>query len=447
MRSLVSVVLVCVFAAVPAPASSSGELSATAWNDTTLSAGFGQGGVVRLPGWTSILNTVELPDGGLLLRVQHATSGGVTDLDGMVRLRADGSLDTTFGATGPSPGSVVVPSGTPAAIFVRANGRILLNGGSVRQYLANGDLDMSFGTGGSFNMVSGPTFELDDGTLMVTIVNDVSSGGLGLLHLDGNGVAIPGGLTFTYLTVNAPQAVHLPSGGWRLISAGRSGGDLSETYARVIALTATGAIDTTFGGGDGVAVLGAQAFGPAVMGSPMPDGRLVVGVSSGPSGPYSLLRLLPNGELDASFGVDGLELRPWQAFGGSLTSLAVDGDGSLTLGVWYRWDHPPIPYLATIVRTLPDGDVDRSIQPRGWTPGSVWLAELGVAGLSIGGNVTAASGGAVLVSTTQLDPTLSAPGVAQLTRLQLPPHGRVAAIPGPAVALAPAVRLMNAHKV
>ena len=445
VRGLVSVVLVCVLAAIPAPASSSGELSATAWNDTTLSAGFGQGGVVRLPGWTSILDTVELSDGGLLLRVQHASSFGVVDLDGMVRLRANGSLDPSFGATGPTPGSVVVPPGTPATIFVRANGKILLSGGSVRQYLANGDLDTSFGSGGSFNMSSGPTFELDDGSLMVTIVNDVSFGGLGLLHLDGNGVAIPGGMTFTHLAVSAPVAVHLPSGGWRLVSVGRSGGDLSESYARVIALTATGAVDTTFGGGDGVAILGVQAFGPAAVASLMPDERLVIGVNSPSSN--SLVRIAPNGDFDASFGSGGVELRPWQSTGGTLTSLSADGDGSLTLGVWYRWDHPPNPYLATVVRTLPDGDIDRGFQPRGWTPGSVWLAELGVAGFSIGGKVTAVSGGAVVVSTTQHDPTLSAPGVAQLTRLQLPPHGQVPSVMGPADALAPAVRLRNSQHI
>lgn len=434
--------------AVPGSAHSTGELSATAWNDTTLSAGFGQGGVVRLAGWTRILDTVELPDGGLLLRVQHAAYSGVTDLDGMVRLRADGSLDPSFGATGPSPGSVVVPAGTPATIFVRANGRILLTGGAVRQYLANGDLDTSFGSGGSFNLVSGPTFELDDGSLMVTILNDVSFGGLGLQHLDGNGGPIPGGLTFTYLTVNAPQAVHLSSGGWRLISAGRSGGDLSDSYARVIAPTATGVVDTTYGGGDGVAVLGAQAFGPVVMGSVMPDGRLVVGVSSADwSTAYVLARLLPNGDFDTSFGSGGLQQSPWSSFRGTLTSMAADGDGSLTLGVWYRWDHPPNPYLSTIVRTLPNGEVDQSFQPHGWTPGSVWLAELGVAGFSVGGSVTAVSGGAVVVSTTQYDPTLSAPGVAQLTRLQLPPHGQVPTVTAPADALAPAVRLRNAHRV
>jgi hypothetical protein len=288
---------------------------------------------------------------------------------------------------------------------------------------------------------------LDDGSVIVTILNIVSAGGLGLLHLDANGAAVPAGLTFTNLTVSGPVPVRLASGDWRLISGGRSSSDLSERFSRVIGLTASGAVDTGFGGGDGVVVLtfDASAYSAVVGVSLMTDQRLVVGLVAG--GSYALTRLSLNGDVDTSFGAGGVEAGPWRTYGGTLTSLAVDSDGSLTLGITGRLDHAPLTYNSTVLRTLPHGDVDQTFQPHGWTPGSVWLSELGVSGLSVGGSVTALSGGAVLVSTTHYDPDFNAPAVAQLTRLQLPPHGSVGTIPLPAGALTPAVRLGNARHI
>ena len=441
MRSLASAILGCALAAVPAPGHSSGEVSATAWNDTTLSAGFGQGGIVRLTGWTSVLDTVELSDGGLLVRVQHMANGGIVDLDGVVRLRADGSLDTSFGATGPNPGSIAVPAGSGKSVLPRTNGSFLLSDGVVRQYTAAGDVDLAFGVRGTTNTFSGAVFELDDGSLMLSNVLYTFA----LYRYSTDGVAIPGYSLDTSLPSRVIAPVRMVDGGWRVAVAGDHpfGGPPSSN---VVSLTADGSLDLSFGGGDGIAELADDSYadiGPRVLLDALPDGRLATSFNTTGS-TFSIVRLTATGELDVSVEPSGRRF-----YNGELMSLDLDSDGTMTLGVTQRFDRPTNqnPYLATVMRAAVWGDPDVNFNRYGWTPGSVWLAELGVAGFSLGGTLTSVRGGAVIVSTTQYDPTLSTPGIAQLTRLQLPPHGQVPSVAGPATALAPAFRLRNAQHI
>lgn len=439
MRGLVSAVLVCALASIPAPASSSGDLIATAWNDTTLSAGFGQGGIVRLTGWTSVLDTVELSDGGLLVRVQHMANGGIVDLDGVVRLRTDGSLDTTFGAAGPNPGSIVVPAFTGKLVLLRANGSFLLSDGVVRQYTSGGDVDSAFGVGGTINTVSGEVFELDDGSLMLS--NVIST--FALHRYTSNGVPIPSYSFETSLPSRVIAPVRMVDGGWRVAVAGDSP-FAGPPSSNVVSLKADGSLDLSFGGGDGIAELEDVSYaniGPQVLLDALPDGRLAASFNATGS-TFSIVRLTATGDLDVSIEPSGRRF-----YDGELMSLDLDSDGTMTLGVTMRYDHPAAPYGTTVMRTAEWGDPDVDFNRNGWTPGSVWLTELGVAGSSLGGAVTAVRGGAVIVTTIQFDPDFTAPGVAQLTRLQLPPHGQVSSVTGPAVALAPAVRLRNAQHI
>jgi uncharacterized delta-60 repeat protein len=73
---------------------------------------------------------------------------GINGSNGMiVRLNADGSIDTTFGSGG-------TVNGAPAlSIALQADGRIVALGATtLARYLSNGQPDTSFGTGGSVNI-------------------------------------------------------------------------------------------------------------------------------------------------------------------------------------------------------------------------------------------------------------------------------------------------------
>ena len=437
MRSLVSAVLVCALAAVPAPASSSGESSAVPPTDARLILEFGDQGIARLFGWTAVRSAAELPDGRLLVHVHHLDSGNrFVDRVGLVRLLANGLPDTSFGANGPTPGSVVLPAETGATMLLRSNGKILFSDGLVRQYTADGYLDVSFGEAGSINAISGAVFELDDGSLMLT-----PTSWFVLSRYTSDGVAVPGSEVSTNLPSSRIAPVRMADGSWRVATTGPDG-------SSVVALTENATLDLSFGGGDGIVefadVTAPFRIGPRVMAAALPDGRLVVSFDD-PDASIRLVRLTATGEADATFGTAGRAFLP---FVGALMSIDVDDDGSMTLGMNYQSDDPRSPLLSTVVRALPTGDLDTSFRPTGWIPGSAGLAELGVVGYSVGGSLAFLHDDSLMVATAQYGtfPFYLVYGVAQLTKLELPPRTRIVTVAQPARALTPAVRLMNAHR-
>lgn len=115
---MVSAVLVCALVSSPATASSSGGSGTAPPTDARVIEEFGSDGIVQLLGWTAVRSVAELPDGRLLLYVHHNVvcvfapcfGPGAVDRVGLVRLLANGLLDASFGAGGPTPGSIELPS-------------------------------------------------------------------------------------------------------------------------------------------------------------------------------------------------------------------------------------------------------------------------------------------------------------------------------------------------
>lgn len=443
---MVSAVLVCALVSSPATASSSGGSGTAPPTDARVIEEFGSDGIVQLLGWTAVRSVAELPDGRLLLYVHHNVvcviapcfGPGAVDRVGLVRLLANGLLDASFGAGGPTPGSIELPIGTGETMMLRSNGKILFTDGFVAQYTSDGEVDQSFGDGGYIRgPFGGGSFELDDGSLMLSM----GSGGFALGRYTTDGIRIPGTEVSTNLPSSRIAPVRMVDGSWRVATTGDDG-------SSVVALTANATLDLSFGGGDGIVEFpdATEPFriGPRVMAAALPDGRLVVAFDD-PGASISLLRLTANGDADATFGTAGRRFLP---FVGDLMSIDVDDDGSMTLGVNYQSDDPKSPLLSTVVRTRPTGELDTSFRPTGWTPGSVGLAELGVVGYSFGGSLTILHDDSLVVATAQYGvfPFYLVHGVAQLTKLELPPRTRIVTVTQPARALTPAVRLMNAHQ-
>jgi uncharacterized delta-60 repeat protein/uncharacterized repeat protein (TIGR01451 family) len=105
------------------------------------------------------------PDGRIIASGRAAVNGSITQLAALVRLNSNGTLDTSFGSGGKV--ATAVNSNDVqffADVAVQANGRIVACGGAdmnaargmmnlaavVARYNADGSLDASFGTGGSF---------------------------------------------------------------------------------------------------------------------------------------------------------------------------------------------------------------------------------------------------------------------------------------------------------
>ena len=302
--------------------------------DGMLDPSFGNGGLVTTdfgPGGVSYdgaASLVVLPDGRA---VAAGRAGDIKPPAAMAAARylSSGALDTTFsgdglvtlGPTGCSTG-FGGPGYGAAAALLQPDGRLVLVGLCsnfgpplvpvfwVVRLNVDGSLDPSFGTGGQVYLpFSGPRFNVSY---------------TGLLQPDG-----------------------------RIVTVGQ--GEMAVMAAR---FNPDGSLDPTFGTGGQATVPLANDF---VVGgaAPQPDGKLVIAGrygSSAATGDFGLVRLLPNGAPDPSFDGDGLVTSD---FGGPETghSVIVLGDGRLVLG-GYRGASPATD--PALVRYLPDGALDKS---------------------------------------------------------------------------------------
>jgi uncharacterized delta-60 repeat protein len=284
--------------------------------DGSLDTAFGGDGIVATPIGTGpasdIANSVALqPDGKILV-------AGISGSDfGIARYNLDGSLDPTFGGDG----IVTTPIG-PAfsrdealSVTVQSDGKIVVAGSAqnstsfpppsslqamdiaVVRYNADGSLDTSFGGGDGML-----TTEIGTGVL-ADVAHDV------LVQSDG-GIVIAGYTASTSI----PNMI---------------------TDFALVRYTASGELDTTFGG-DGIVT---TPIGPATSADQarsilqQPDGRIVVvgysGPASGGSTDFTLARYNTDGTLDATFGTGGILVHSVSVGLDQATGVVRQDDGKL----------------------------------------------------------------------------------------------------------------------
>ena len=126
--------------------------------DGSLDSGFGSGGTLYIGEVGEVLSLALQPDGRIVLAIQHSDNGNLAF--GLVRLQADGSVDTGFGAAGLAFAHLGPGRDSPAALALQADGRIVVAGltaesngalnWGVARFEATGTLDTSFGSGGFY---------------------------------------------------------------------------------------------------------------------------------------------------------------------------------------------------------------------------------------------------------------------------------------------------------
>ena len=322
--------------------------------DGTLDTSFGDNGLVslRFTGDTQIAAVRLLPDGKLLVAGTVYGNGGF-----VARLTADGSLDASFGTGGTTRNA----AGTVQDMIVLPDGSLLVTGlthapsyttgdwdsyGAAVRLKADGSLDPSFGTGGSVSANQG-TYNQYLGRLIQvspTKVLAVTSVGLAAIDLSAGTI----GPRIVLNSLSPTQMLSITGG--KVMAIGQYyNNSTGQTYAAMFRLTGSGALDTTFGQ-NGTLQLAQNSFGVSYTATsfvPLADGSYHVWVSAvgGPASP-TLLHVSADGSIDQTFNQTGSFTDPITAsLGYGATSPVVktvlDSQGRMITAMVDRYGPSP----------------------------------------------------------------------------------------------------------
>lgn len=287
-------------------------------SDGSLDASFGTGGIVKSS--AGVPHAVALDAKGNIV-VAGQFNGGVM----VARFLPTGAPDTSFGGDGVVTTDFTSESDRAVAVAIDGSGRIVIAGGAsfshvlVARYLENGDLDTSFGGG--------------DGYFAETM-NDPTTGfrfsGIADMALDANE---------------------------RIVAVG--GGFVAMRF------TASGALDTSFGGGDGIVGHRVESDDTASAVAIDSSGRILVAGSTGSNASETVsafdvgvVRYSESGTLDTAFG-DGESMAVAPDMGGyeSAQGIAVDANGRIVTG-GATYDGSTSDFF--VARFLPSGRISGS---------------------------------------------------------------------------------------
>jgi uncharacterized delta-60 repeat protein len=263
----------------------------------------------------------------------------------VVRMLPDGRLDTSFSGDGIA--SVAYNDGGAQSLAIQPDGKILVGGGpnfTVTRFDEHGILDPSFGSGGKATFVA----------------STKKTGGSRLWSLALQRVA------------SAPLEDRIVIGGWSSDSANGS------TYFSFMRLRSNGAVDTSFGSNGKTNTsfygLGDQVRSIAIDTSNRIVAAGITRINSCTATDFGIARLTENGQLDPSFGTGGKAALDLYNDENSVYALAVQPDGKPIVGGNARVlasDPVNRRYYFTLVRFDTAGNLDASFGPGTAGPGVV----------------------------------------------------------------------------
>jgi uncharacterized delta-60 repeat protein len=307
--------------------------------------------------WADVAAT---PDGGSVVVGTTSTTFGQPLTIGIAKLRSDGSFDPAFSGDG----KLILSRGIGAyayAVAAQPDGKIVISGthdeGGV-EYLdvvrvnANGTLDSSFGAGGfrsiTFNTPLEEGYDVavgPDGKIVAAgyagtyipqngnqpafadydiVVVRLNSNGVPDTTFSGDGIAKP-----TSGTSDEAQAVAIQPDG-KIVVAGAHSDEMTATR-----FNSDGTLDSDFGtGGQATPDFPnnpeSEAYGIALQ----PDGNIVLAgyVTKSGKSDVAIARLDPTGALDPTFSDDGEVVSDLGASREQAFSAAIQANGKVVVG-------------------------------------------------------------------------------------------------------------------
>lgn len=351
-----------------------GALDPTFGNDGTV--------VTDLSESNDYARSVTLQEDGKII-IGGYTSDGIKDFFCLVRYNNDGTLDEEFGESGSVTTSF--PSTSVGAIVqLQTDGKILLGGHTwdgaanafaLARYTTEGVLDDSFGNDGLVtasvddkNVVARAMVIQPDGKIVLAgqayvLTTDADDFALARFMPDGtidltfgnDGWQIHGFGAFTQDWANSLVI----QGDNKLVAAG-----FSSSLVALARYTTTGELDDSFGE-QGLAV---YRVPNATQGNIndlalTPEGQLIAAISAIDTfSNFHLARFMPDGSIDSNFGNEGWIRNRLSAANDGTTSLHLQPDGKILSG-GFALDNGQANF--TLLRYLPNGNLDTEFGQNG----------------------------------------------------------------------------------
>jgi uncharacterized delta-60 repeat protein len=345
----------------------------------TLDPTFGDGGMTTTNvgiGTTAGLFQIAIQSDGKMI-VAGGVGNGEYNAPGfyLARYNADGSLDTRFGTAGHAAtliGSDPYSFTCPYGITIQPDGRIVVVGASdddfcIVRYLADGQLDSSFGDGGivttdfgGSEMAFGVAIQ-SDGKIVVAGETYGSGGFVVRYNADGtldssfgtNGRSAYGMSSYGY-------GVAIQSDG-KIVLAG-CGGAGGNDFA-LARYNTNGSLDTSFDS-DGKVTTDFNGSADGICGVALQsDGKIVAAGYGGLGGEdFAVARYNTDGSLDSSFNSDGKTTTDFFSDWDGAVSVALQSDGKIVVS-GYAYDGSDGDFA--IARYNTDGSLDTSFDSDG----------------------------------------------------------------------------------
>lgn len=328
--------------------------------DTT----FGSGGstTVNLGGVDAVLYDMKIQPNGKIVAVGYWENAGSANRKDfiIIRLNADGTLDTSFNGTGKQTVAFGTNEDVANAVAIQNDGKILVAGHSftgsykdvaVARLNTDGTLDTTFGTGGK---VTTDLAGNDDSATCIAINTD-GKFAVGSFTYGAGSASMYSDFGIVKYNANGSLDTSFSSDGKHVVVIAASyndkpcsiafqsngkilvGGEVffslsSRNDYGIIRLNANGTLDTTFSS-DGIfsTSLGVSDDTPSEM-KLLADGKILMTgvVTSGSYYDIGIIRVTANGNLDTTFGTNGKTQQGYGNLSG-ISDMEIMNDGKIML--------------------------------------------------------------------------------------------------------------------
>jgi uncharacterized delta-60 repeat protein len=359
--------------------------------DGSLDTSFGVYGKIIIPAGRQADRVADIaiqPDGKILL-AGEAYNGTDSEF-AVIRLNYNGSLDNTFDNDGKVLADIVTGPDHLSSMSLQNDGKILLAGSGESDYLVvrlitDGSFDSSFANDGKLTIDVGSMFDYandittdSSGKILAAGYSSTGPGRYGFsndfsvvrLHPDGtpdSTFSEDGKLIIPIGPINGSidegKCITTDKTG-SIYIAGSTALNLENVDFAVVKLNVNGIVDSTFSA-DGIQSFQVgNANDIATASAVLPEGKIIVGgYSQGIDGDdFSVLKLMPDGSPDSSFGNSGKLYYDLGSFADHAEALAVQQDGKILLAGSVR---DSLNTDFAVVRLNPDGTPDSDFGMKG----------------------------------------------------------------------------------